>query len=137
MDMRGATTCVECIWGAGGRGTPRAASGHGRGWVGALPDRTGAWGRSSSLGRRKCKMSLREDGRKDGRTEGGRGAAMGKSGDDGDSAIVSDGERPPHPSAYSRPRPRGHNALPSSLVTFISHSTKTNFKMDLECNAKL
>ena len=37
MDMRRATTCVECIWGAGGRGKPRNA--RGRGWVGALPDR--------------------------------------------------------------------------------------------------
>ena len=70
-------------------------------------------------------------GRKDG------GAATGKSGDDGDSAIVSDGERerdrererereataPTHPLA----RVHGHN------VTFITHSTRTNLKMDLEC----
>ena len=49
-------------------------------------------------------------GRKDG------GAAMGKSGDDGDSAIVSDGEReataPTHPPALARVH--GHNELPSS-----------------------
>ena len=57
MDMRQATTCVECIWGAGvgSRAMPVAVDG----WA-LCP--TGAWGRSS-LGRSKCKMSLRRDGR--------------------------------------------------------------------------
>ena len=97
MDMRRATTCVECIWGAGGRGKPRNA--RGRGWVGALP----------VVGPQQM-QNVTATGRKDG------GAAMGKSGDDGDSAIVSDGEReataPTHPPALARVH--GHNELPSS-----------------------
>ena len=85
MDMRRATTCVECIWGAGGRGKPRNA--RGRGWVGALPDRR--------MGQIVVGPQQMQNVTAAGRKEGG--AAMGKSGDDGDSAIVSDGDREANP----------------------------------------
>ena len=88
-----------------GRGKPRNA--RGRGWVGALPDRR----RMGQIVVGPQQMqNVTATGRKDG------GAAMGKSGDDGDSAIVSDGEReataPTHPPALARVH--GHNELPSS-----------------------
>ena len=79
MDMR-ATTCVECIWGAGAgagagrRGPPATASASVDGWALWLYP-TGAWGRSS-LGRRKCKMSLRQDGRTEGEEQRWEKAAM-------------------------------------------------------------
>ena len=124
--MRRATTCVECIWGAGGRGKPRNA--RGRGWVGALPDRR----RMGQIVVGPQQMqNVTATGRKDG------GAAMGKSGDDGDSAIVSDGERGhrTHPSASACSRPRPQRA--TLLVTFISHSTKANFKVDMKCQCQI
>ena len=75
-----------------GRGKPRNA--RGRGWVGALPDRRMG---QIVVGPQQM-QNVTATGRKDG------GAAMGKSGDDGDSAIVSDGERerPPHPPIRQR-----------------------------------
>ena len=96
-----------------GRGKPRNA--RGRGWVGALPDRRMG---QIVVGPQQM-QNVTATGRKDG------GAAMGKSGDDGDSAIVSDGERGhrTHPSASACSRPRPQRA--TLLVTFISHSTKT------------